>query len=267
MTQYERFLCEYRVVREKQGWGQPNAAYFRALPTVARGDVHWEIWRRRRESLDLLLGKVIAPIAARRERRLRIADLGAGNCWLAYRLSNMGHEAAAVELSDDETDGLGARKWYVLAGEEPDATPFTSFQADFDHLPFQNHAFDVVVFNASFHYSTQCSTTLQEALRVVSPEGALVIMDSPVYHTASSGEQMVLEREQAFERNFGFRSDSLPAEHFLTVSRLEALGREASLHWQIHSLAGGKSHALRQWRRLRGLRELSEMPLIAGTRA
>ena len=97
MTHYERFLGEYRIVREHQGWGQPNADYFRALPTVARGDAHREIWRRRRESLGLLLEKVIAPMGARRAGPLRIADLGAGNCWLAYRRSKEGHKRLRLE--------------------------------------------------------------------------------------------------------------------------------------------------------------------------
>jgi SAM-dependent methyltransferase len=130
-----------------------------------------------------------------------------------------------------------------------------------------DHALDVALFNASLHYSRNCAVTLREALRVLSPDGTLVIMDSPVYRRASSGKEMVHEREQAFEEAYGFRSDTVPAEHFLTTSRLDELARDAGLRWQTHSLTGSRTRVMRQWRRLRGRRELAEMPVIEGTRS
>jgi SAM-dependent methyltransferase len=267
LSRYDRFLRDYRIVRDDEGWGGRDAAYFLALPEVAADDAQAEIWRRRHESSRVLLATIVEPMAARGGRPLRIADLGAGNGWLTYRLAEVGHIGAAVDLSVDDTDGLGARRWYVPELERRELVPFTSMQAEFDHLPFRDRALDVVLFNASLHYSVDCAVTLREALRVLSPHGTLVIMDSPVYREASSGNEMVREREQSFEDVYGFRSDSLPAEHFLTTSRLEELGRDVRLRWQIHSLVGSRTRATRQWRRLRGQRELAEMPVIAGTRS
>ena len=267
LARYERFLREYQIVREAQGWGRPDAGYFLALPHVAPNDPQRDIWRRRGESCRLLFAKIIAPMEARRERPLRILDLGAGNCWLSYQLTTRGHQVAAIDLSVDLLDGLGAHVWYRPRLERAGRAPFTPIQAEYDHLPFPSQCADVALFNASLHYSTDCSVTLREALRVLSPEGIVVIMDSPVYRQASSGEQMVREREMEFDRAYGFRSDSVPAEHFLTTDRLAELAYELTLRWRMYAPVSSVSRLKGQLRRLRGRRELAVMPVIAGHRA
>jgi predicted RNA methylase len=45
-------------------------------------------------------------------RPLRIADLGAGNCWLSYRLALRGHLPIAIDIQGDPLDGLGAGLHY-----------------------------------------------------------------------------------------------------------------------------------------------------------
>src|SRR5690349_12299386 len=59
LAQYDRFLREYRIVREDQGWGRPDAGYFLSLPHVAPDDPQRAIWRRRGESCRLLFAKII----------------------------------------------------------------------------------------------------------------------------------------------------------------------------------------------------------------
>jgi SAM-dependent methyltransferase len=267
LARYARFLREYRVVREDQGWGRPDAGYFLSLPHVAPDDPQRQIWQRRGESYRLLFARIIEPLAARHDRPLRILDLGAGNSWLAYRLTEHGHQVAAIDLSLDPLDGLGAHVWYRPAVEGAGRPLFTPIQAEFDRLPLSDSSADVALFNASLHYATDCSVTLREALRVLSPEGIVVIMDSPVYRQATGGEQMVREREAAFERSHGFRSDSIPSEHFLTTGRLAALAQDLDLRWQMYAGGTSVSRLKGQWRRWRGLRELATMPLIVGRRA
>jgi SAM-dependent methyltransferase len=259
-------LHEYRIVRADQGWGQSDPAYFLALPTVPPNDPQSAVWQRRRHSYETLLREVILPAEARLGRPLSVIDIGAGNCWLAHRLTQLGHRVVAVDISTDVGDGLGAYKWYLGEREARANTRLTPVQAEFDHIPLVDREIDVAVFNASLHYSTNYEPTLREALRVLAPEGVLAIMDSPVYRHAGSGEQMVREREQAFERTYGFRSDSMPAEHFLTTRRLEELARDLALRWQVYGRAGRLSYAVGPWRRLRGLRELAQMPVIVGYR-
>ncbi|HEX7588756.1 MAG TPA: class I SAM-dependent methyltransferase, partial [Anaerolineae bacterium] len=120
------------------------------------------------------------------ESEQSVLDLGAGNGWLANRLTQAGHSVAALDLSDDGLDGLGAAKHYASA--------FKLYQAMFDALPFADSQFDMVVFNASLHYATNLSRTFWESLRVLTPTGTLVVMDSPLYRNPGSGQTMLAEK-------------------------------------------------------------------------
>jgi HemK-related putative methylase len=108
---------------------------------------------------------------------------------------------------------------------------------------------------------------LAEALRVLQPEGTVAIVDSPVYHDASSGAQMVRERETQFQKKYGFASNSIPSENYLTYDRLEELARKLGLRWQRIEPFYGWRWALRPWRaRLRGHREPARFMVILGSR-
>ena len=166
---------------------------------------------------------------------------------------------AAVDLVKNSFDGLGCRCCY--------SSLFVCVEAEFDRLPFQGDQFDVAVFNASFHYSTDYRITLEEALRVLHPEGKIVVLDSPIYREAQSGEQMVKERERHFERTCGFPSNSLQSEHFLTFERLHELATELGLTWQPLRPAYGVKWRLRQWKEsLFGTREPATFLVLVGTR-
>jgi ubiquinone/menaquinone biosynthesis C-methylase UbiE len=156
---------------------------------------------------------------------LKILDLGAGNGWLSNRLSAQGDRVIAVDLLVNELDGLGAWKHYEHS--------FTRVQAEFNHLPIMDRFADAVIFNASFHYAEDYVTTLKEALRVISPHGRIVIMDSPVYRRAASGEKMVEEREAQFQEKHGLASDNLQSENYLTYARLKELEQELNLKWRF----------------------------------
>jgi len=256
---FEGFLREYQIVRTHEGWGTSHAAYYHRLPSVDRNDPQREIWRIRAKSFASLLDRVVQPREAQLGRPMTILDLGAGNCWLSYRLAERGHQVAAVDVSTSAADGLGAHVWYGPA------VRFTPVQAEFDHLPFSAEQADLVLFNASLHYSADCAVTLTEARRVLRPDGRVVIMDSPVYDDATSGEQMVHERQSEYERKYGFRSDALRSESFLTMARLDELAAAVGIRWDIHTPFYGVGWLLRPWRaRLRGHRQPARMPLIVG---
>jgi len=69
-------------------------------------------------------------------------------------------------------------------------------------------------------------------LRVTSAKGLIVIMDSPVYRRGDSGEKMVAEREAQFREKYGFASDNLQSENYLTYARLDQLAKELNLTWK-----------------------------------
>jgi len=182
-------------------------------------------WAIRARSYARLVHDALTRLQDPLERSLRILDLGAGNGWLSNRLAAQGDRVIAVDLLVNEQDGLGAWKHYEHS--------FTPVQAEFNHLPIMDRFADAVVFNASFHYSENYEETLKEALRVLSPQGRLVILDSPVYRRAASGQKMVEEREAQFREKYGFASDSLQSENYLTYGRLKELAETLDLRWKI----------------------------------
>lgn len=257
------FERQYTQVRCAEGWGKPEHQYYRRLPEVAADDPQAPIWRQRVGSFRALLQRVVLPLEAERRRPLTILDLGAGNCWLAYRLAGRGHNVAAVDVRTDELDGLGAQRWYSARS---DARPaFTAVQAAFDRLPFADDQADLVIFNASLHYSTDVACTLGETVRVLRPDGRVAVLDSPVYRDRAAGAAMVREREARFEREYGFRSNKISSEHYLTYGRLQALAATLGLRWRVIALPSAWRCLLRGCKaRVQGQREPGSFPLVVG---
>jgi len=252
---YGQFILEYETVRRVEGRGSSDPAFYRALPFEDRSGRFRADWQIRARSYQALLDEIVVPLEKRTRRTLSAVDLGAGNGWLAYRLAQRGHQAAAVDLLTNPLDGLGSHVHY-------DA-PFTPIQADFNHLPFIADQMDLVVFNASLHYSTRYETTLCEAWRILKPGGELVLLDSPLYQDAGSGAQMVREREGLFRKEYGFASNALPSENFLTRSRLMEVGQRLGTRWQLYRPFYGWGWELRPWKaRLLGRREPAQFYLI-----
>jgi len=256
---YARFLQEYESVRLAEGRGSSEPQYYRALPFEDLSGRSTADWRIRARSFTTFVKQVLVPLESERSNALKILDLGAGNGWLSNRLAQRGHRLAAVDLRTGELDGLGALRHYK--------TTFLAVQAEFDRLPFLDGEFDVAVFNASLHYSSDYSSTLKEALRVLARTGSLAIVDTPLYQQAASGQAMVSERQERFKQLYGFPSNALPSQNFLTPALLEQLSGELSLDWQAMRPFYGLSWLLRPWRaRLRGRREPASFPVLIGRR-
>jgi SAM-dependent methyltransferase/uncharacterized protein YbaR (Trm112 family) len=255
---YAAFLKDYEAIRMAEGRGSVNPKYYRALPFADLSGQHSADWQLRRRSYNIFVDRILAPIE-RGHSGLKILDLGAGNAWLSYRMALRRHLPAAVDLRTGELDGLGAICQYDL--------PLFAVQADFDCLPFPPAAFDLVIFNAALHYSTGYTATLQEALRVLTPAGWLVVLDTPLYHQAASGQAMVREREATFQKQYGFASNALPSENFLTPQKLDQLSRDLGIHWRAYHPNLGLGWAARPWTaRLQGGRETASFPALAARR-
>lgn len=250
-SHYARFISDYERVRHFEGRFSAEASYYRALPfedLSGRFSADWKI----RSASFRALTKVLRANST-------VLDLGAGNGWLSNRLALAGHTLYAVDLLINAEDGLGAWKYY-------EAT-FTPIQAEFVDLPIPDSSIDAVIFNASLHYSESYEQTLGEALRVLCPDGMLVIIDSPVYQTAESGQRMVAGRKQQFLSRYGFASDAIQSEGFLTYERMQALGQSLGIRWQHIVPFYGVRWTLKPfvaW--LRGRRELAQFGLWLGRR-
>lgn len=253
---FRQFIRQYETVRQAEGRGSTDPQYYRSLPFKDNSGKHKADWRIRSRSYQTLLSEVIHPLE-QIFSNLVILDLGAGNCWLSNQLAQRGHSLAAIDLLTNPADGLGAWKFY--------ASTFTPIQAEFQCLPLESGQADLVIYNASFHYSTSYEDTLAEGLRILKPSGRLVILDTPVYHAGESGVQMVKEREAEYLRKYGFPSNSIPSENYLTFQRIQELGHQSGLRWRNITPFYGIWWWLRPWMaRLKGTREPARFIILEG---
>ena len=259
---YAQFFTEYVAIRRAEGRGSAEASYYLELPfRQGTGPTDWQ-WPMRARTYRFFERKILKPIEKAAARPLRILDMGAGVGWLAYRLTLKGHELVAVDLLDDPLDGLGAARHYDAALE----TPFPRIQAEYDDVPLASEQFDLVVFNASFHYATDYRATLREARRLLGWGGQVVILDTPVYESYVHGERMREERQRQFEKRYGFRSDSVLSMEYLDDRMIEDLARDLSLRWRIDEPWYGLRWALRPLRaRLAGRRPPSRFKVLTGS--
>lgn len=265
---FAEFLGRYELVRAREGWGRPDAAYFLALPEVTDGDPQRETWRIRAGHFRRFVRDVLASAETSLGRPLTVLDLGAGNCWLAHRLAGKGHHVAAVDLTTGVLDGLGASVWYDAGKETAGSRSFVAVQAEFDRLPFAAGQFDLAIFSAALHYASDGARTLKEALRVLHPAGRIVVLDSPVYRAATSGARMVNEREARFQNAYGLVASSHPTEGFLTRAGIAAWGTALGLQWQASPETEHWRRVARSWiGRLRAGRETATFPILIGSRS
>lgn len=226
----ERFRTAYAEHRASEGRGY-SGAELRRLPYLRSGPLARQ-WQVRARTFDRFVAQVVRPMA-RESGGLCVLDLGAGNGWLSYRLANAGHDCVAVDLRDDEIDGLGA------AAELARERAFERITASFERLPFLHPEADLTIFNASLHYAGDLGAALDEAVRVTRRGGCIAILDSPFYQDEGAGAAMVAEKRNAARARFGERADALlglPAIEFLTRNRLEQASQDLGLAWRRHKV-------------------------------
>ena len=252
-----KFLHDYRTIRGAEGRGSGESAYYRALPyrdLSGRNSAQWSI---RGRSYRYFERKILSRIEKQTDRGLDVLDLGAGNCWMSYRLSLRKHRPVALDIFTDAMDGLGAARHY--------GRRFSRLEAEFDQLPFRSSCFDLAIFNASIHYSTDYQRTLNELRRCLRPAGRFVIIDSPIYALPDHGEKMRAERHDAFEKRYGFRSDALPSLEYFDEPAIAALAEKLKIEWRIHRPWYGWKWCWRPWNaRLRGRRPPSRFWILEG---
>jgi SAM-dependent methyltransferase len=247
---YANFIVDYERIRSAEGRSSADDDFYLALPYRDLSGRNSEQWQIRARTFDCLSDRVVKPVLP---RGARILDLGAGNCWLSFRLALAGLKPCAVDLLTNDNDGLGSAEHYRKHLPEP---LFPRFQAELSRLPFQSEQFDAALFNASFHYAEDAGGVLREALRCVKRGGIVVICDTPWYSGEASGNAMVSERRTAFLRRYGTDSASIQSIEYLTNERLQSLEEHLWIRWKTHSPQYGLRWAMRPFlAKIRGRRE------------
>jgi SAM-dependent methyltransferase len=243
LDHYAQFIADYEHIRVAEGRGSARGDFYLALPYRDVSGRNTNQWRIRARTWDYLMKRVLGPAFLPHAPIPRglILDLGAGNCWMSFRLAQAGYKPVAVDLHDNSFDGMGAAEHFR------DSLPnlFPRFRAELAHLPFQDEQFDAAIFNASFHYVEDAAAALAEALRCVKPGGRLIICDTPWYSCDESGYEMVRERRMSFMKRYGTASASLQSVEFLTDERLQSLEERLAIRWTVYSPNYGLQWAMR----------------------
>jgi SAM-dependent methyltransferase len=252
-----RFLDDYRVIRHAEQRGSNESAYYLGLPYKDLSGKNSGQWKIRGKSYRFFEKNILPRLETQAQRPLDILDLGAGNCWMSYRLSLRRHRPVAVDIFTDARDGLLASRHYP--------TEFPVLEAQFDQLPFSASRFDLAIFNSSFHYSSDYRSTLQEVRRCLRPRGSFAIIDSPIYSLPEHGERMRAERRIQFQRQYGFPSDALPSREYLDEPMIAALAKDLGVEWHAHRVWYGWTWFFRPWKaRLRGARPPAQFLILTG---
>jgi SAM-dependent methyltransferase len=258
LAYFSQFIEEYQNIRAAEGRGSLRPEYYLNLPYKdLSGKNVWQ-WKIRASTYDCLRKNLLPQY--NRKNPLKVLDLGAGNGWMSHRLGLEGYSSVAVDLLMNDEDGLGAAVHF----ERQDGSLFPRFRAEMSRLPFMDEQFDVVIFNASFHYAENYQTVLQEALRCVKEGGRVIIADTPWYSTDKSGERMLAERQAAFKQRYGTASNSIPSLEYLTDQRLHELEKTLNIRWEKISPNYGLQWAMRPLlAKLRGKREPSRFRIYS----
>jgi ubiquinone/menaquinone biosynthesis C-methylase UbiE len=258
---FAQFIVDYEHIRAAEGRGAANDDFYLGLPYRDLSGRNSEQWRIRARTYDCMIKRVLGPALP---AAARVLDLGAGNCWLSFRLANAGFKPCAVDLLANERDGLGAAEHYRRHMPQF----FPRFQAELAHLPFQSEQFDAAIFNASFHYAENAKAALQEAFRCVKFGGIVLICDTPSYSCEESGKAMIAERRVAFLRRYGTDSSSIESIEYLTAQRLQNLEENLSIVWRVHVPRYGFRWAMRPFlAKIRKRREPARFRIYAAQKA
>jgi SAM-dependent methyltransferase len=137
-----------------------------------------------------------------------------------------------------------------------------------ERLPFVDQQFDVVVAAASLHYARSVTRAVREAARVLAPGGAIMLVDTPLYETASGGEAVVARHLAEQRERFGSDGARAVGPCFLVRADLRRTFALAGLRYQeipVHGPFRAAGGGARRWiRRAFHRPDLAIMPLVLG---
>src|SRR5579859_1199498 len=105
---FRQFMREYETVRAQEGRGSCSSEFYCALPYQdLSGRNAWQ-WQIRAKTFRCLEQRILPEIERTHRNGCDVLDVGAGNGWFSYRMAQRGHRPVAVDLLNNDSDGLGA---------------------------------------------------------------------------------------------------------------------------------------------------------------
>lgn len=167
------FCQKYDAVRLREGWASAAPDYYLNLPFRDLTGKHAHEWQLRAKSFRFLQNWLKQNYG---NRSLRILDIGTGSGWMSRLLADQ-HDVFAIDVNAGP---------HGLAALPVEQRRFMAAQAELERLPLASHSFDLVIANASLHYTQNVAHVFEQAGRVLRPGGKFLVMDSPVYATRAA---------------------------------------------------------------------------------
>jgi ubiquinone/menaquinone biosynthesis C-methylase UbiE/uncharacterized protein YbaR (Trm112 family) len=174
-------------IAKRQGWYEPDDEVDAHLPYLTR-DCNWEdrAWAANEHSFDLLLARV--------RPGMRVLEVGAAKGWAAQHLVPRGVEYTATDILADPNIGIGRGAFF-----ESRVGPFGRVQADGEHLPFADGAFDLVYCVAALHHALDMARMVREMARVTRRGGVVAALNEGTRAVRASPDA----EDQAEEKELG----------------------------------------------------------------
>jgi len=178
-----------------------------------------EVYDEKNEILYSKFGKIscknIADYLGGKEYR-SLLDIGCGTGYLIHMLSSA-HEAEYV--------GLDLSAKMVKEAEKKNIKNARFVEGRSDDLPFDGNFFDIVTCSQSFHHYPDTDKALQEALRVLKPNGLYILSDTGTGPFKGFGVAL----EDFAYRHFSNTGDC-------NISYLEKMGKDMARNgfWIVH---------------------------------
>ena len=195
-----------------EGWYEPDDAVDAVLPFVNR-ELGWDnpLWLANGHSFQVLLDRYVQG-----RRGLRVLEVGAAKAWAARFWLERDCEFVATDILVDRKIGLGRGAFY---GD------FGRVQADGEHLPFADEAFDVVYCVATLHHALDLPRMVREMARVTKHGGTVAGLNEGIRGVFRSAENPEQDAEKALGINEHVHTVWTYAAAFvrsgLTVRRIE----------------------------------------------
>ncbi|HTE27808.1 class I SAM-dependent methyltransferase [Flavitalea sp.] len=179
----------YIALREKEGRMVSDEELLK-LPEVNVFHIHQKEWRIRKKSCGHLLNYV-----AKKNRPLKILEIGCGNGWLSNRLAG---------VPKTEVTGLDINVIELKQASKVFAhrTNLSFVPGDIRDGVLGNNRFDLIVFAASVQYFSSFIEIISSAKKLLKVNGEIYITDSMFYNQKDI--EMAKARSDAYFNAVGF---------------------------------------------------------------